>query len=125
MQDNDQDIRKARRVTVLSVLLCIIWWISPLDDALEAFMGPFAISDEIIFTVVAFMQVIHLKAIQNTSDALNSVIDSHVQNGDVGNGLKNIGSAVIHSQRKGNPQHTGTSEIDSQPTKDLDNMSKF
>lgn len=34
------------------LLITIVWWISPIDDTIESFLGPFCLTDEVLLTVV-------------------------------------------------------------------------
>lgn len=51
MGENNSDDRKK---FFLWLGITIVWWLSPLDDSLEAFLGPFCLTDEVLLTIITF-----------------------------------------------------------------------
>lgn len=49
MGENNSDDRKK---FFLWLGITIVWWLSPLDDSLEAFLGSFCLTDEVLLTIM-------------------------------------------------------------------------
>lgn len=52
----DKELKDAKNSMIISIIICIIWWVSPLDDMVESFAGPLALTDEIILTILTFIK---------------------------------------------------------------------
>lgn len=52
----DKKLKDAKNSMIISIIICIIWWVSPLDDIVESFAGPLALTDEVVLTILAFIK---------------------------------------------------------------------
>lgn len=84
----DKDLKDAKNSMIISIIICIIWWVSPLDDIVESFAGPLALTDEIIFTILAFIKTVKYASLTKACADTKSYVDIKVKDEGFATNLK-------------------------------------
>lgn len=94
---DQNQLNKKKLVMIASIAICVLWWICPIDDVFEASLGPFALTDEAMLTLVAIAQVLHCRAAQNAVCMAEKFIDDNVEDEMLASQCKQAAANMIYN----------------------------
>jgi hypothetical protein len=67
-----------RRSAVIWLIVTVFWFLCPIDDAVEAFLGPFALSDEVMLSIITFLKFKKSQEIALRSQQAKEIVNDKV-----------------------------------------------
>ena len=129
MENNNDEMKQF----FIWLVITIVWWISPLDDTIEAALtGPaafLALSDEIVFTIITafhgFRQFLGAKAISGAKYYVGKATNKVITNTEVANKVNKVLDSTIDKKMTQLGNSTPLQKSKPKNDKSVDDMNLF